>query len=96
MRRLPISAMRAPGTQRKITVADLPEPFATKSSSNGPDVVARPANAWPIAPAGFKVELYSSGLENPRTLRTAPNGDIFVAETAGGTHSCLPRHDQRR
>jgi glucose/arabinose dehydrogenase len=74
----------APGTTRKITVADLPEPFATKSSSNGPDVVARPANAWPIALAGFKVELYFSGLENPRTLRTAPNGDIFVAETEAG------------
>jgi glucose/arabinose dehydrogenase len=74
----------APGTTRKITVADLPEPFATKSSSNGPEVVARPANAWPIAPAGFKVELYFSALENPRTLRTAPNGDIFVAETEVG------------
>jgi glucose/arabinose dehydrogenase len=46
--------------------------------------VARPANAWPIALAGFKVELYFSGLENPRTLRTAPNGDIFVAETEAG------------
>jgi glucose/arabinose dehydrogenase len=74
----------APGTARKITVADLPEPFATKSSSNGPDVVARPANAWPVAPAGFKVELYAAGLENPRWLRTAPNGDIFLAEMEPG------------
>ena len=74
----------APGTIRKITVNDLPQPYASKSSDNGPDVVARPANAWPIAPAGFKVELYFSGLENPRTLRTAPNGDIFVAETEAG------------
>src|SRR5882724_1685502 len=74
----------APGTTRKITVADLPEPFATKSAENGPEVVVRPADAWPIAPAGFKVELYFSGLENPRTLRTAPNGDIFVAETEAG------------
>ena len=74
----------APGTTRKITVADLPEPFATKSSSNGPDVVARPAKAWPVAPAGFKVELYAAGLENPRWLRTAPNGDIFLAEMEPG------------
>ncbi len=73
-----------PGTTRKITVADLPEPFATKSSSNGPEVVARPANAWPVAPAGFKVELYAAGLDNPRLLRTAPNGDIFLAETEPG------------
>jgi glucose/arabinose dehydrogenase len=74
----------APGTIRKITVADLPAPFATKSADNGAELVERPANAWPIAPAGFKVELYFSGLENPRTLRTAPNGDIFVAETQAG------------
>jgi glucose/arabinose dehydrogenase len=30
------------------------------------------------------VELYASGLENPRLLRTAPNGDIFLAESEPG------------
>ena len=74
----------APGTIRKISVSDLPAPFATKSADNGAEVVARPADAWPIAPAGFKVELYAAGLENPRLLRTAPNGDIFLAETEPG------------
>src|ERR1700691_2610685 len=39
-----------PGATRKITAADLPEPFATKSSDNGPKLVARPADAWPVAP----------------------------------------------
>ena len=73
-----------PGVTRKITVADLPQPFATKSSSNGPDLVARPENALPVAPAGFKVELYAAGLDNPRLLRTAPNGDIFLAESDAG------------
>ena len=73
-----------PGTVRKITVADLPAPYATKSAENGPDVVARPADAWPKAPAGFKVDLYAAGLENPRWMRTAPNGDIFVAESDPG------------
>ncbi len=74
----------SPGTTRKITVADLPEPFATESAGNGAELVARPENAWPVAPAGFKVELYASGLENPRLLRTAPNGDIFLAEMHAG------------
>jgi len=74
----------APGTTRKITVADLPEPYVSKSSNNGPEVVARPENAWPVAPAGFKVELYAAGLDNPRWLRTAPNGDIFLAESDPG------------
>jgi glucose/arabinose dehydrogenase len=73
-----------PGTTRKITVKDLPEPYATNSSNNGPRLVARPENAWPKAPAGFKVEMYASGLDNPRTLRTAPNGDIFLAEMEPG------------
>ena len=74
----------APGTTRKVTVKDLPEPFATDSARNGPDLVARPEKAWPIAPAGFKVELYAAGLDNPRLLRTAPNGDIFLAESDPG------------
>jgi glucose/arabinose dehydrogenase len=73
-----------PGTTRKITVSDLPKPFATNSAENGAEVVARPANVWPVAPAGFKVELYAAGLENPRLLRTAPNGDIFLAESDPG------------
>jgi glucose/arabinose dehydrogenase len=73
-----------PGTFRKITVNDLPKPYATHSADNGPDLVARPENVWPKAPEGFKVDLYATGLDNPRTLRTAPNGDIFLAESNPG------------
>ena len=73
-----------PGTVRKITVNDLPKPYATKSAENGAQVVAKPDNAWPVAPEGYKVELWASGLENPRFLRTAPNGDIFLAESEAG------------
>lgn len=72
-----------PGMIHKITVNDLPPPFASKSSSNGPDVVARPAGAMPVALPGFKVNLYAEGLDTPRAIRTAPNGDIFVAESGG-------------
>ncbi len=73
-----------PGISHKINVADLPEPFATPSSGNGPQLVPRPENAWPQVPAGFKVELYASGLNEPRLIRTAPNGDFFVAESRKG------------
>lgn len=73
-----------PGTTRKITVKDLPQPYATDSAQNGAELVARPDNAWPVAPAGFKVELFAAGLDNPRWLRTAPNGDIFLAESDPG------------
>ena len=73
-----------PGTPRKITAADLPAPYATQSAGNAPKVVARPESAWPIAPKGFKVELYATGLQNPRLIRTAPNGDMFVSEFETG------------
>ena len=73
-----------PGAVRKITVADLPEPYASKSAQNGPELVPRPAAAWPQALPGFKVELYASGLDNPRLIRTAPNGDFFVAQSDPG------------
>jgi glucose/arabinose dehydrogenase len=69
----------APGNTRKITVADLPPPFATPVAGNGPHLVPRPSNAWPKSLPGFKVDLYASGLGRPRLLRTAPNGDVFVA-----------------
>ena len=73
-----------PGTIHKITVNDLPQPYATQSSYNGPKVVARPENVLPVALPGFKVELYAAGLDSPRTLRTAPNGDVFLAEKDPG------------
>ncbi len=73
-----------PGVVHKIGVSDLPQPFATKSVDNGPDLVARPKDAWPQAPAGFKVELFAEKLHNPRLLRTAPNGDVFVVESGTG------------
>lgn len=73
-----------PGLSHTITVHDLPPPNATPSADNGPRLVPRPANAWPQAPAGFKVDLYAEGLRNPRLIRTAPNGDAFVAQSAPG------------
>ena len=68
-----------PGTRRHLTVADLPVPYASKGVDNGPELVPRPDDAWPQAPAGFKVDLYYTGLDQPRLIRTAPNGDLFVA-----------------
>ncbi|MGC1256079.1 MAG: c-type cytochrome, partial [Candidatus Acidiferrales bacterium] len=73
-----------PGTVRKITVQDLPAPFATKSAGNAPKVVARPEGAWPKALPGFTVQLYASDLNNPRLITTAPNGDFFVAQMDAG------------
>ena len=73
-----------PGKVRKITAQDLPAPYVTKSASNGPRLVDRPNDAWPKAPAGFTVQQYTAGLDTPRLLRTAPNGDVFLAESGSG------------
>jgi glucose/arabinose dehydrogenase len=73
-----------PGSFRKITVADLPEP--TKATPGGfGRVPERPEGAMPKAPEGFTVSLYAhDGLKAPRQIRRAPNGDFFVAEQAAG------------
>lgn len=71
----------APGVRRKITAADLPRPYATKSVDNGPKLIPRPTDAWPKVPQGFKVDLFAQGLRNPRQIVTAPNGDLFISES---------------
>ena len=69
-----------PGTARRITVNDLPAP--SEPTRNFGTVVPRPAGAMPQAPAGFKVDLYvDTGLQQPRQIRVAPNGDFFVADS---------------
>ena len=85
------AAHESPGIRRHLTVADLPDPAPDQSVDNGPNIVPRPANAWPIAPKGFKVELYTTGLDNPRLIRFAPNGDLFLAESETGKDQSLPR-----
>lgn len=74
----------APGVRRVIRVADLPAPYQTPSDANGPHIVPRPQGAWPKVPAGFQVDLLTTGLGNPRKIVTAPNGDLFIAESAPG------------
>jgi len=73
-----------PAKSRKISAQDLPAPYATDSANNGPQLVARPDDAWPKGPDGFTVQLYAKGLDNPRLIRTAPNGDLFLAESSSG------------
>jgi glucose/arabinose dehydrogenase len=97
-------AQQAPGVRHKITVADLPEPKPEEAVQNQPHVITRPADAWPIAPPGFKVTLYAGGdskpleraqatehmqrsegtFTQPRLIRTAPNGDLFLADSGAG------------
>jgi len=73
-----------PGARHRIRLEELPAPFATHSAGNSPRTVDRPEGAALSVPAGFQVKLFASKLSGPRLLRTAPNGDIFIAETRRG------------
>jgi glucose/arabinose dehydrogenase len=74
----------APGVRRHLKASELPPPFATPSQSNGVSVVKKPVGAELKVPPGFAIKQFAAGLNQPRIIRVAPNGDIFVAETATG------------
>jgi len=65
----------------KITVADLPQPFATESASKSPQVVPVPANPVLQVPTNFTVNVFAEGLDRPRWLALTPTGDVLVTET---------------
>jgi glucose/arabinose dehydrogenase len=69
-----------PGERRLFTPQDLP-PIGTPTPSFA-EVVPMPSDAKPQVPAGFSVELVASGIASPRAIRVAPNGDLFVADSA--------------
>lgn len=71
----------APGVRRKLTLDDLPAPNEEESVKNQPDIVDPPAGAAPQVPEGFVVTRFVTDLKAPRMLKTAPNGDVFVAES---------------
>ena len=79
-----------PGVQRWIRAGDLPAAYATESVATQPDIVARPKGRGPRVPPASSAELVADGLNIPRVLRIAPNGDIFVAESGAGQVRVLP------
>src|SRR5436305_15111614 len=73
----------------EIHANQLPAPYATQSAGNPPIVVSQPAGARLVAPPGFKINVYASGFDDPRTMLLAPNGDVIVAEPGGGKITIL-------
>jgi len=62
----------------------LPPPFATRSAGNPPQDAKPPQGFLPTVPAGFRVNIFATGFQEPRWLAVAPNGDIFVADSGAG------------
>jgi glucose/arabinose dehydrogenase len=70
-----------PGVTRLISPEDLPAPDESKSVDNSAEPIKMPEGAKPLLPKGFSAELVASGIKSPRTVRIAPNGDVFVADS---------------
>jgi len=67
------------GTQPFADTVQLPAPFATPSVRNNGKTIGWPQDKTPIAPEGFTVTKFADGLDNPRWIYVASNGDIFIA-----------------
>jgi len=75
----------SPGTRRLIRPQDVPAPDSAQSVRNTVTNVHRTHAQKPIVPNGFEVNEFASGLDHPRLIRVAPNGDVFAAESAAGS-----------
>jgi glucose/arabinose dehydrogenase len=61
---------------------------------NWPVVVPPPPDFQPQVPPGFKASVFARGFAEPRWLAVAPNGDVFVADSAAGAVVVL--HDPQK
>jgi len=72
----------------------LPPPYATPSVQVFVKTIGWKGDQKPVAPQGFEVTKFAGGLENPRWIYVAPNGDIFVAEA--GTKRKKKKQDDEK
>ncbi|OCR02826.1 sorbosone dehydrogenase [Oscillatoriales cyanobacterium USR001] len=71
-------------TPIRITIPNLPPPFASNSASKFPQIVPPPQPSqapFLRVPSGFTVNIFADNLEAPRWLALTPTGDVLVTET---------------
>ncbi len=74
-----------PGNRVHVTLADLPVPHPEETVGNGPQLIPR-NGATPQVKPGYSIQLYAEGdFKVPRLIRTAPNGDLFLADTGANS-----------
>jgi glucose/arabinose dehydrogenase len=59
---------------------ELPPPYATKSTAKRSQVIGWKEGQMPAAPEGFVVTKFAEGLQHPRWVYVAENGDVFVSQ----------------
>jgi glucose/arabinose dehydrogenase len=83
-----------PGMRFEVRADALPKPYATASGFRPPEVIARPEGVMPRVPDGFTVNVFAQGLDNPRWMALAPNGDVFLSEPNEGKVTVLRDADR--
>jgi glucose/arabinose dehydrogenase len=58
----------------------LPAPYATASADKRSKVIGWKKEQLPAAPEGFIVTKFADGLQHPRWIYVADNGDVFVSQ----------------
>lgn len=77
-----LSAEPAASSGKPVNWQGLPEPFATPSVRNRPNVVAAPDGATLAVPYGFKVEEYLTGdFQRPRYMVLGPSGELVFSDS---------------
>jgi cytochrome c553 len=88
---LPFTDFRyeSPGTIHKVTVADLPQPFATESAGNGPKVVPRPEGRLQGRTLGRRADQPPPDPHRAQWRRVRGRDQCRP-------HPCFPWHHRRR
>ncbi len=60
---------------------ELPSPYASQSAVKLSEITPWPADGSPVAPDGFTVNRYATGLQHPRMVYVSPDGEVFVVES---------------
>ncbi|MGF1540376.1 MAG: PQQ-dependent sugar dehydrogenase [Pleurocapsa sp.] len=77
----------------KITLADLPEPYATESVSNPPKVISIPDNLLLQVPRGFTVNVFADNLPDVRWMSLTPDGDVLAVQSRQNKINLLQDQD---
>ena len=80
-------------TTIEINLADLPQPYATESVRNSPNVIPVPDNPVLQVPPGFAVNVFADNLESVRWMSLTPVGDVLAVQSRQNAIALLQDKD---
>jgi glucose/arabinose dehydrogenase len=80
-------------TPINITLADLPQPYATESASKPPNVIPVPKYPTLQAPQGFTVNVFADNLPDVRWMTLTPDGDVLAVQSRQNKINLLQDRD---